>query len=80
MTPQWVLMKFLENWTAADLYYIIKNDVTLNLKPFWSMIENAVVESILSMFKETRSDLYEVLNTSEGRAWLKKNIRAVLQR
>lgn len=73
-------MKFLENWTPNDIYYLIRNNVTIDLRPFWNTIENAIVDYILSMFKDTRPDLYAVLNTSEGRTWIKRNIRAIFQR
>lgn len=80
LSPQWLLMKFFENWTANDFQYLIKNNKIFNLRPFWGFIENAIVDFILSMFKETRPDLYAVLNTYEGREWLKKNIRAIFQK
>lgn len=78
LTPKWLLMKFLENWTAKDLLLAIRSNYTLNLKPLWSSIEDFIVEEILNWFKSERPDLYEILSSEEGRLWLKKNLRSII--
>jgi hypothetical protein len=78
LTPEWAALKFLEDWTPNDIELAIKKNFEIDLGPFWSYVEDMVVEKILEWFKTFRSDLYMVLASNQGRLWLRQNIRRIL--
>jgi len=75
----WLALKFLESWTPDDLAMAIRSGAVLDLSLFIDLIEGIVVESVLNWFRERRPDLYAVLATEEGVAWLKRNVRLALR-
>jgi len=75
LTLEWAALKFLEPWTADDLRLAVEKDVRVDLAPFWPFLEDAVVQHLVGWFKAYRPDLASVLETEEGRAWLKRNLR-----
>jgi hypothetical protein len=77
LTPEWAALKFLEPWTADDLRLAIEKDVRVDLAPFWPFVEDTVVQYLVGWFKTYRPDLASVLETEEGRAWLKRNLRTL---
>jgi len=80
MTPEWAALKFLEDWTPSDIELAVKKNVEINLGPFWTYVENIVIQEVLNWFKTHRPDLHEVLATKEGMQWLKTNIRKMTTR
>jgi hypothetical protein len=80
MSFDWMALKFLEPWTPEDLALAIRSGVTFDLSPFLGIVEEVAILQILEWFKKYRPDLYAVLATEEGVAWLRKNIRLALKR
>ena len=79
-TPQWFLFNFLKAWTPEDLKAAIEKNVQVDLSVFGDYVVDMVVREVLNWFKQYRPDLYQVLSTDEGIAWLKKNITRILRR
>ena len=75
----WMALKFLESWTPEDLALAIRSGATFDLAPFLGVVEEMAILQILEWFKKYRPDLYAVLATEEGVAWLRKNIRLALK-
>jgi hypothetical protein len=75
LTPEWAALAFLKGWTPSDIELAIKKNVEINLGPFWSYVENMVINEVLNWFKTYRPDLHKVLATESGIQWLKMNIR-----
>jgi len=74
-TFEWAALKFLEPWTPSDIELAIQKNFEVDLKPFWSLVEDIVVKEVLNWFKTYRPDLHKVLATERGVRWLKANIR-----
>jgi hypothetical protein len=57
----------------------IRKRVEVDLGPFIGMVEEKVVQEVLDFFARHRPDLHSVLNTDEGREWLRWNVRRILR-
>jgi hypothetical protein len=79
MTPEWVLFSFLEEWTADDLEAAIRSGVQVDLSAASGYVEDLVVRKVLEWFYEYRPDLYRVLASDMGVAWLRLQIRSILK-
>lgn len=78
LTPEWAALKFLEDWTAEDIELAIKSNFEINLAPFWTYVENIVIQEVLKWFSIHRPDLHKTLATARGVAWLRANIRKMM--
>ena len=74
-TPEWALFRFLEPWTPEVMQIAIKKNVEWDLSQHMDTIINYATEEILKWFEKYRPDLHEVLKTSDGKRWLKNNIK-----
>lgn len=75
LTPEWMALQFLSDWTAQDIELAIKKNLEIDLGPFWSYVEGIVIKEVLNWFSIHRPDLHKVLATERGIEWLKANIR-----
>jgi hypothetical protein len=77
---EWVALNFLKAWTPEDIKIAIKKHVEIELGPFIGLVEEKVMGEVMDFMARYRPDLHEVLNTDEGREWLRWNIRRILRR
>lgn len=73
-TPEWFLLKYLDPWAAEDMQLAIRKDFHWDLGDWGNSVVSYVTDQVLNWIKTYRIDLYNVLCTTEGKAWLRRNI------
>lgn len=77
-SPEWFLFNYLEAWDKTDLASAIKNDVRPDLSGFSDLILDQTTEFFFKLFKTHRPDLWEAINTKDGKQWLKEIIKSAM--
>jgi len=77
-SPEWFLDKYLAAWTSEDIHTAIKKNFKWDLSNWRDAIIDHVTGWFLDWAKTHRPDLYGSLSSTEGREWLKNNIRQAI--
>lgn len=79
LSPEWALFRFLGEWTPEDMQIAVKKNVDIDLSMAAGFIVDTAIEELLKRFKEQRPDLHAVLNSSEGKSWLRSKVTKALR-
>lgn len=77
-TGEWALYHFLVPFTSEDMEIAIKKSFPWELSGYVDTIIDYAMKELLKWIEQYRPDLHKVLNTEEGRRYLKWNMKEAL--
>jgi hypothetical protein len=70
-TPEWALYRFLDGFTAEDMTLAVKKNYPWDLSGYLNYIIDHARDELLKWLEEYKPEHFKVLNTPEGKRYLK---------